>query len=518
MRSFLFIVILNFVYTFSNLIGADTLVYFNELRFNSPLEEQVFKDYFQNGEADYFNLFLAIDRTLTLEDANAIKQAYLVDLKKYKSGKFASSSEKKKIKRLYKNIHEKYFTKYELVTLFNDIYKNGAFNCLTGSAMYSLYLNDLNIPYVVKETPYHVYLLAYPNTLNLKIETTDPVTGYYNYDYRVKSNFVEHIRKNKIITLDEYNSSTVDELFNKYYFAETEISIDQLIGLHYVNHGAYLLDDKKTEEAFYELEKGYMFYPSEKTKFMLYVALTGIINTVDYEKPQNWELIYKLPRYAEFGISHEHVLVEFERLTQKLLVDNGQFDQYEKAYELILNNIGDKALKLKLEYVFNSKIGSYFYTVGKAKESFPYLEKAYRLNPVNIQNQSMFIYSIQSTLDGMSSKEMVDKMEFYMNNYGKLAENGLFKSLLMHAYLIHFGQSYESGSVTEAEKYRKNFEECYKENQDIDITLSLVERAYSEAGVYYFKKGNYEMAKDMLEKGMYYVPESKELRIRRSSF
>jgi len=519
MLKYLFIIIYLICFLTINSYCNDTLVYYSELEFNSEYEEKIFGEYFKNSKKDYLALFLAIDSLNNENTVKEIRKGYQNQLNEYHNNKFNKYSPKKKIKTIYKTVHNQFFDKYELETLFNDIFQDGVFNCLTGSALYAIFLEDLNIPFVLKENPLHVYLVAFPKTHNLKIESTDPIAGFYNYDYRVKNNFVEHLRRNKLISLQEYESSTVNELFDRYYFTEKDISIDELIGLHYLNHAAYLMDDKKMREAYKQLEKAYMFYNSEKTIFMLFVSLTGIVSSSEYDDYQDWKYLAKLARYKDvFEISNDQIIGEFERLTKQILINNSQMGLYIKTYNNLKTNIKDTLLRKEIIFVYNFEIGRYLYSKGDVEEGFEHFELAYQLKPNNSDIQTLFIHSLSSILTNRNSKEKLKQIENYAENYTGLNRNGLFKSLLLEAYLGYFGFCYETRNFKEGEKYKSKFENIYNQNSELPVSSRLIEKAYSEAAVYYFRKSNYNKSKVILKKGLEFVPGSFELRLRLSSF
>ena len=80
--------------------------------------------------------------------------------------------EKKRIKFIYDAFHDTFLKKYNSSVFFSEIFKNGNYNCVTATALYCYVFEKLDIPYKVKDLPTHVYLIAYPDLYNIKLETT----------------------------------------------------------------------------------------------------------------------------------------------------------------------------------------------------------------------------------------------------------------------------------------------------------------------------------------------------------
>ena len=195
----------------------DTLVYFNEITYHSELEEEAFNEYFSEDNSSFIKLFLAKDENITKQQYEIRLTSFLDYTKELREDKNYNKPEKKKVKYYYNLIHNKYLEKYEMNTNFSKIFNNGYYNCVTGSILYGLIFDELKIPYKIKLSPIHAYLITYPQTESILVETTNPVKGYFIFNENFKQNYVDHLLDNKLITASEYASYSTEELFNKYY-------------------------------------------------------------------------------------------------------------------------------------------------------------------------------------------------------------------------------------------------------------------------------------------------------------
>ena len=88
--------------------------------------------------------------------------------------------------------------------------------------------------------------------------------------------------------------------------------------------------------------------------------------------------------------------------------------------------------------------------------------------------------------------------------------------MMAMAYVIEFGDAFEKANIPRGEKYQQLFEQMYETNKNISLlSLESVGRAYSEACVYYFKKGQKAKAKQLLDKGLQIVPNDFQLKMRK---
>ncbi|NJK87468.1 MAG: hypothetical protein HC906_17280, partial [Bacteroidales bacterium] len=100
----------------SNAQESDTLVTVDEATFSSLIEEETIRQFMNNGTGNYLNLFLSssITNEDELKDYSRQFNAFYSEFNKQK---VQSLSENKKIKTIYKSIHERFFMQYAFETM-----------------------------------------------------------------------------------------------------------------------------------------------------------------------------------------------------------------------------------------------------------------------------------------------------------------------------------------------------------------------------------------------------------------
>lgn len=494
-------------------ISQDMLVRPDELQFNSDFEKAAFDAHFNDKKDNYLALFMAVNPEMTPEAYAAYNLRYTTHLKEIDRDKLDKKKAEKKIKAIYDDIHGTFLTKYELQNDFSRIFSKGYYNCVSASALYGLAFADLGIPFTIKEKPTHVYVVAYPDTERILVESTDPTGGFITFSDHYKAAFVNQMKQSKLIGPEEYKAKTTSQLFDQYYFSDQEVSLEELIGIQYTNDALYKLEEDEKEKAYQQLEKAYLFYPSDKVITLLVAVCADIIQNADYPDLQHVEYLARLSRFKDYGISNDVIIGEFGRINSIFLVDHGDVATYDKYYQHLISSIQDKPLITEISYFYYYERGRTLYNQGRYSDALPFFEKAYELKPDNLEANNAFVSGLGQSLRYESNNStIISQLEDYKSKHPRLMDNNLFKSMLVSAYLIQCGQSFDLGKAQEAVSYQGLFEKYY--SKDLNIDAINIGRVYSLAAVYYFRKGYTAKAKNIIAKGLEYAPGNHELLVR----
>src|SRR6218665_2366950 len=146
-----------------------SIVKFSELSFKNDPERSAFEKYNTSKEkTEAFDLlFCTYDKSKTSDKAAALKriEECVAYLKKETAGK----NDIKKVKFTYDYVHKQFLKIYKEKNGFMDLFESGEYNCLSASALYAIIFSKISIPYQIRETPTHVYLIAYPDSEKILI-------------------------------------------------------------------------------------------------------------------------------------------------------------------------------------------------------------------------------------------------------------------------------------------------------------------------------------------------------------
>lgn len=500
----------------SNIIAQDSLVHLSEVSFTSNYEKaQLFKLVKDKNKTTLLPLLLATSTASNEELSKSIESRISSLASRLESDGLAKKKNEKKIKTVYNEIHAAFLKKYQEDVRFNDIFLNGNYNCVTASALYALVFDQLGITYEVKEEPTHVYLLAYPNTDNILVETTSPLRGFLVFDNQFKLNFIEALKNQKIIGNAEMANKSTDELFNTYYFKRDKLDLQQLVGIHYCNDALFKKDKNDIKGAFQQMEKALLLYKAPKTEYLLMQFGVELLAKEKLQPLDRALLISKISRYKDQGVTSDMIKGEFINLTNDILGRDNNKSLYKECYQVISNGIADPDLSNEISYIYYYENGRILYNQGSFFASKPFFDKALSYQPNNTDLAGIFTSSLANTLrNERNPKQAYDTLDYYKKKFPVLSQNNNFNSMIAMSYLLLAGEAYQKGSIPEAEKYKAKFEDMIVTNKDIILVPGIVGSAYSSGSSYYFKKGQKTKAKQLLEKGLELSPDNYELRLR----
>ncbi len=512
MSKYLLASLVTFLLTLHSFAQIDSLLQNNQLTFNSSFEKNVFAKS-TNNEQDYFNGFMVYADYDTAQIAS-YKHLFDNKIKTFAEGKRPKSNSKY-LKKVYDFVHEEFLRKYETETYFHQIFKNGRYNCVTACALYGMTFTKLDIPFVIKETPTHVYIIAYPDAEQIGIETTDPIGGFKTFSIGFKENFVNQLVALKLIDISEL-SDGMNAVFDRYYFSSKELGLAELIGIQYYNHGITELQDRAYLSAYHDLEKAYFLYPSDNIKETLTGSCLLALSEANFDNWDDVNLLAMAITLNHPNFTDQQQLSEFSRFLQKQLIDKNDTVFVDQAYEKITMLPLDEDLEKDITFLYNYERARKLYNRGNYKLALPYAKEAYRSKPENSDSENLLVNTIQNTMvtKVYSDQEMVAIIEDLLEEYPSLKTHGHLGELRSRLYLIAMHDAFEQKKISQALELKNSFEEFLSQNNHRYDEYSLG-KAYSEGIMYYFRKGSYRNARNLLNDGLKLAPTNYDLKMRK---
>ena len=497
--------------------GQDRLVTLSDITFSSEFEKSVFQNHFENKQSEPFKLFMASGRSLNDNSINNALQKFNTKVKALNSEKLLSKKNDKKIKTIYDEVHAAFLRKYELENRFEDIFVNGYYNCVSASALYALVFEELKIPYVIKEKPTHVYLIAYPAQERIIVETTTPAGGLPVINQQFKQSYVKILKDQKLISASEYSTGNVNALFDKFYFGDDKnITLTELIGIQYSNEGIYHAQNKNHAEALTQFEKSYLFYPTDRVANMMLATAHDLFRERQTKDSLHAATLALMSRFNNYGISSDMIKGEYNNVVQDLLFNRSEVEKLKTYHRVLTSAVGNKSLKDDLDLFYNYENGRLLYNQARFKEALPFFETCLTMQPGNQETIRIVIGCLAESAKNKNNSEIITLLEQYVIKHPKLLENNNYNEMLGASYLIEMRNMFSMGNVTLGEKNKTKFEEFQAKHNEVGFNSFLVGEAYSAAAVYYFKKGNTAKARSILNKGLSIDPGNYQLTTRKN--
>lgn len=200
----------------------------------------------------YFNKYNEVGGSGSSSSADF--QSFLKQLEK----KRTSLNEKEFLRLLFTKTHKTYLKKFVEYAPFNAIFEDGAYQCLTATALYAIILNHFNITHEVIETNYHIFLMANTKQGPVLLESTDLFNGFVD-DEHLMNQKIEQYKKN---TLTASNSSA---MYYKYSFElYNRVDLNELLGLLYYNQAVAAFNQNNMNHAVNQLSLANEYYSSSR--------------------------------------------------------------------------------------------------------------------------------------------------------------------------------------------------------------------------------------------------------------
>ncbi|MEO9965140.1 MAG: hypothetical protein ABJF11_05105 [Reichenbachiella sp.] len=206
---------------------------------------------------------------LSPDEVKAYEESYEVLIGKLSEKRNSIKSDVLFLKHVFYTVHRKMLGQYEQYVTFSEIFKKGKkYDCVTGTALYALILDDLGIEYEVRETDYHVYLIASLGGNNYLFESTDALYGFAwdskEIEERVEFVNQESVRINMELSMSGLASDNPTIQASQYI--DNVVDLRQLAGLHFYNQALKQFNETSYRDAYRMIIIAQGIYPSQRIK------------------------------------------------------------------------------------------------------------------------------------------------------------------------------------------------------------------------------------------------------------
>ena len=497
--------------------GTDTLFRPSDLFYFSTLEGESFSQYF-DGKPDYFKMIITIDAN-SRENELEIFHDWIMDIiQEIRHNKFDRLSKAKKINEVKKSVINALLTSFEHQSSFNDIFRFGKYNYYTAASVYAIILDQLEIPYQIREVSNSILLLAYPNVEQFTIEIEGPVSQFFAFAHDTRSNFVEFLRESNTIDDAAFSSTTSHVLFERYYFADYGLTIREMIGMLYLNSAIDYLNRSEPANAYYQFEKAFILYPSHKTQFLMLAHLNSFLIAMDYHNPRDLGYLIKASRLIGFGVQRERITGFLQSIIHEVLVKEQDLEGMQYIFDYMQEYLADEALKKEFSFLFYYETGRFYFNEEQYWKALISFETAYSLKPDDDNIQDLLARALGGYSIGANTGMVLEKISLYDTAYSGIVDNEIYRSIKLHVCLEFFGEAFQLQDEKNGEHYMAIFEEMFDQYPDITFNSLAIGRSYSSAAIYYYRQGQVQRSRELLERGLKYAPHNLELKLKLKSF
>ena len=381
-----------------------TLGYEADILLQEELEKLSFQQYWKEGAVDPLGFLLALapDR----QEARKQEAQLTIDklIQQLENKKLRKKPLAKQIKTIHGAVYDNLFRKYEADALFHQMFEDGTYQCVTGTALFSMILTHFDIKHSIIAHADHTNIMIQQGGTELLLESTEGEIGSYRIGPRFQKAYVSYLKNNRLISSREYQGKTEQEIFSSYFQQQESIQLKELIGIHYANQGLLLFEQGSIGSAIKAFEKASMFWTNEKVLDMLLSA--------QWQAWYEWEgedvdgLILSGQFIQLFLKRNKAFEREQEIRTNFLLRCKGFWDQFylkkieleyaQKGYDGLIAIVQDSMLRTELAVIFHESIGAALSREKIAIPAITYYMKAFQIRPEDPNINANFIRLSQS--------------------------------------------------------------------------------------------------------------------------
>ncbi|MCR8666880.1 hypothetical protein NO995_04250 [Aestuariibaculum sp. M13] len=488
-----------FLFGFSNLYSQTYI---------SDFEESIFKEFKADSiNYNFLESLFAIDSVMNKEKVIAYREELLAVIKNLPQKEDKDKKEIKRVKVIYDVIHDKFLKKYNLDSYFHNIFKDGTYNCVTATALYVFVFDNLNIPYHVKETPSHVFLIAYPDSYKIYLETTAP--GAYGYsvpkETEVKT-IVDELIAYKLVTQEEVSEKGYMSFYEEYYYGKEFLEKSVLIGMQYYNKGLTHLNELKYDEASNNLIKAKVFYSSPLIKPILKTIMYTKVNDLEFKTQEDVDYLIELIKISKYpeDYSLHQLKSSLFKITQYDENDVNFIEEVIVKFNAVSN---DKVRNEAVEYLYEY-LARQAATDEELDNALRYCDNILNINKNSKISKEIIEYAcFKKVMLSMYDLRSLENFLVMTDKYEFLKSNKRYFISLAHFYGNMSLMNYKNKEISLAAEYLSKFEEVMDGNDILnDVNKYLISELYLKAGNYYYFKNNYPKSYHIFSKGLDYVP------------
>jgi len=273
----MFILFTSFAVVFNTAMGQydhERQYNLDQIFFHSEFERATVINYLEGNHRDQLDLLLAAGKNINQHKVEEYKQAFEEFISDLKDKQKRYKKTHKFLEYLFFKVHRKFLKHYQNYVTVENLFEDKYYDCVVGSGFYALVLHRLGISYHIIETNYHMFIMLEIDDKPYLLESTDPMDGFV-YGFEKVMERLDRIKQRER-TIETENMNTA--VFTYKYVIHKNIDLEELVGLQYFNLATIAYNEANFEEAINCVQKGRLFYDSQRMKEMMRLIVNNYQN------------------------------------------------------------------------------------------------------------------------------------------------------------------------------------------------------------------------------------------------
>ncbi len=238
------------------------------------------------------SILSALIETTAPTSKEAIQKNMNGFIKEFQQKRNDAKNEVRFLRSLVNKSHRKFLKHYQAYAQFNEVFETGTYDCLSGTAFFSVVLNELGYSYKIIETNYHIFLLVSTKHGEVLLETTDRLAGLKTSSEEI----------NQTLALYKQNQLSASTAEVNYYLYQTqlfrEVDAIQLSGLLYFNQAVVAYNRQNWSLCAKQLAKARSVYNNPRVEELSEILFKSIVQS-EIEQGLKKELLHQLKPFVK---------------------------------------------------------------------------------------------------------------------------------------------------------------------------------------------------------------------------
>lgn len=191
------------------------------------------------------------------------------------------------VESLFLRIHQRFLKVYKPTAAFHQLFDNGAYNCLTATALYYTVFSHFGFETEIYETEYHIFMLVAVDDKQILIETTDHLNGFVTDADAIAEKIKGYQLNNTLVA----SASKQENFYKASIFNKVQPA--HLPGLIHFNASVHAYNDRAYEKSVDELVLAHSIYPSQRLHDFSQVLMAALVES-DLQSSDLHRLVSKL--------------------------------------------------------------------------------------------------------------------------------------------------------------------------------------------------------------------------------
>lgn len=458
-----------------------------DLSFHSKFEEA----YFKSNDRDVIAGLLVINKENGDSELKEVTQELKTLFNKIES-KTKSKNIKKKAKYVFNQVHDQYFKTYEDLVMFDEIFTDNTFNCVSATALYGWVFREMNVPFDVVSTADHVYLVLTPEEGMILVESTDPVDGYQSDFDKQQEKLFKNLEKYKMV--DEEGNVTTS-LGEEHW----SINFEDLVCIQYYNRSIEFYREGELNQALEYAQKSYFLATDPLlVKDYLYQLYYEAFQINDTPFSKRLGILYEIVE-MDSTIATEDIHAELVRLGNEAINESDTLFVQQMCSGMKRFEKED----LELVVIEHALIGQYYLEKDMMSQAYPHILEAYNENQTDDWLKRAFRTVVSDKYRNPNETgKVLEELELYRNSNESLKNDVQVCESLLFGYLAHAWNHFNIDDYSNGMAYLEKADSLLVQGYQVDA--ELIGSVYYECWRICTRKKRDKEAKKWLEKGLKY--------------